>query len=384
MSVRISLLPPHFRGEHADLVAAAGLGLQHRLVGLVHQFGHVTGAGFTEGDAEADRPADLLAADLHRLVGDLPQQFGVGDGAFLVGRAVHHGDELVAAQPGQQMLLRGGLGQSVRQGLQELVPGGVPEEAVQRLQPVDVDEDHRDRARSARAEPLGEVVGQSAAVGQGGQLVVVGQVPQPLLGGDPGLQLSQQRGHRPQRVDLVVVPLPVAELDETQGAGGGVAAQQRHRRQRHALDAGALPDPVLVLVVMGGSGDQHRRQVFQGREGRVGAGEIDHPERVRLRNIGPRWPFGDQHGGAQVVVVAPQEAQIHLEIGHQPVQQVRRRRVQGRRGHPHQVGGDRGHQIFQSQLHHDRPRPFDDASVVDITALRSSRWLRTAGAARRD
>ena len=254
MSVRISLLPAHLCGEHADRVAAAGLGLQHRLVGLVHQFGHVTAAGFTEGNAEADRPGDLLVADVHRLVRGVAQQFGVGGGAFLVGRAGHHGDEFVAAEPGQQMLLRGGLGQSVRQGLQELVAGGVTEEAVQRLQPVDVDEDHRDRAGSAGAEPFGEVVGQPAAGGEGGQFVVVGQVPQPLLGGDPGLELSEQRGHRLQRVDLVVVPFPVPELDETQGAGGALAGQQRHRRQRHALDAGALPDPVLVLVVVGWAG----------------------------------------------------------------------------------------------------------------------------------
>ena len=35
----------------------------------------VTGAGLAEGDADADRPADLLAADVDRLVRGLAQQF---------------------------------------------------------------------------------------------------------------------------------------------------------------------------------------------------------------------------------------------------------------------------------------------------------------------
>ena len=63
-------------------------------------------AGLTERDPEADRPADLLAADLHRLVRGPSQQLGIGRGAVLGGRAVHHRDELVAAEPGQQVALR--------------------------------------------------------------------------------------------------------------------------------------------------------------------------------------------------------------------------------------------------------------------------------------
>ena len=111
--------------DRTNRVASTGFGLQHRLVGLVHQFGHVTGAGFPEGNAEADCPGDFLVADVSRLVRGLAESFCVGGGSLLVGRAGHHGDEFVAAEPGQQMLVGGGLGQPVSEGLQELVAGGV-------------------------------------------------------------------------------------------------------------------------------------------------------------------------------------------------------------------------------------------------------------------
>ena len=118
-----------------------------------------------------------------------------------------------------------------------------------------------------------------------------------------------------------------------------------------ALDSRALADPVLVVRVSAvGSGEHDGRQVFGGSEDRVGVVEPDDAERVGVRNIGPRWPFGDERCRATAMIVAPQEAQIGGEVVDQLMQQLLRRAVQGRCGDAHQVGCHRSDQLLQAQL----------------------------------
>ena len=158
-------------------------------------------------------------------------------------------DELVPAEPGDQVLGSMPVAQPVRQGLQELIARGVAEEAVQRLEPVDVHEDQTDRARLIRLQPFGEVIDERPAVGQVGQLVVERLMAQALLGIDARLQLGEQPGHRPQRVDLGVGPLPVAVLDETQHTHGSWLPSNGTspaRRRPHTGAAGPGPDIRVV------------------------------------------------------------------------------------------------------------------------------------------
>ena len=110
-------------------------------------------------------------------------------------------DEFVAAEPGDQRPDRAA--QSVREHDDEQVAGVVAEEVVHRLEPVEVDEQRRDRARVDRREPAVEVLDQRPAVGQAGQLVVLGQV-RSRSSATTGLQLGEQSRDRLQRVELVV------------------------------------------------------------------------------------------------------------------------------------------------------------------------------------
>jgi hypothetical protein len=62
--------------------------------------------------------------------------------------------------------------------------------------------------------------------------------------------------------------------------------------------------------------------MLQGGEGRVGAGEHDDAQGVGIWNVRPRWPFGHQHGGTKFVIVAPQEAEVNLEVVHQSMKEI--------------------------------------------------------------
>ena len=96
--------------------------------------------------------------------------------------ALHHDDELVAAESGQHVALAQRRAQPLGHDLQQLVADLVAEAVVDRLEVVEVDEQHRHLVDLGRRQPVVEEVHQVRAVGQPGQLVVAGRVPQ-LLGG---------------------------------------------------------------------------------------------------------------------------------------------------------------------------------------------------------
>ena len=103
-----------------------------------------------------------------------------------LGVVAHEEDEeLVPAQPGDDLGGAVGRLQAARHRHQDLVAHLVPEPVVDGLEAVEVEDEHGDRSR--RALPLGqgvgEAVGEQRAVGKAGERVVQVGVGQRLLGG---------------------------------------------------------------------------------------------------------------------------------------------------------------------------------------------------------
>lgn len=55
-------------------------------------------------------------------------------------------------------------------------------------------------------------------------------------------------------------------------------------------------------------------------EVRIDAAEVDDAQRIRVRDLGSRWPFGHQQRDPGVVVVASQKAVVQVELRDQPGQ----------------------------------------------------------------
>ena len=146
---------PHaHRGlEHLDAALARVLRHVHGDVGVAQQvFGGLPAVPVRDADARADphlvpRHAERAAQGL-----DDPPPDGLRD----LRAAVGEDRELVAAQPGRRVLGPYAAEQALRGRAQQLVARRVAERVVDVLEPVEVDQDHRDgRARGRRAaEPV--------------------------------------------------------------------------------------------------------------------------------------------------------------------------------------------------------------------------------------
>ena len=96
-------LERHVVGEHRDLVSAAALGGEQRLVGAAQQVRGGVAAGHAERDADADRAGEHLAVDGHPLAQRRLQLAGEGLGFGGAHRRHRDDDELVAAEAGDQV-----------------------------------------------------------------------------------------------------------------------------------------------------------------------------------------------------------------------------------------------------------------------------------------
>ena len=94
----------------------------------------------TEADVD-----DLLAEDVERGVHGVERALGQLVDGELVDEAGQQDGELVAAHPGHRVLAADGLDQALADLLDEQVTGGVAVGVVDRLEVVEVDEEHADR-----------------------------------------------------------------------------------------------------------------------------------------------------------------------------------------------------------------------------------------------
>ena len=77
-----------------------------------------------------------------------------------------------------------------------------------------------------------------------------------------------------------------------------------------------LLDSALVIVGRGFRAEHSRfLEVLGECEDRIGVGEVDDAEGVRIGYVGSQRPFGDQPRRANGVIVVSQEADIDAEVG---------------------------------------------------------------------
>ena len=136
------------------------------------------------GHADAGRQEDLALAGRDGGPQGVQRPLGVGHGVALGVVAVEEDQELVAAQPGDDVGRAVGPRQAPRHRHQHLVADLVAEAVVDGLEAVEVEDEHGHRARGALAlgQRVGQTVGEQGPVGQARERVVQIGVGQGLLG----------------------------------------------------------------------------------------------------------------------------------------------------------------------------------------------------------
>ena len=302
LQVQLELEPLRERLVHValeDLVAALplALGLVHRQVGVAEQV-----LGLLQPDRDPDAAGDehLAALDL-----DHPLD-------RVEGEARHPGDldrltdvldedrELIAAEPGDGVRRSHHRGEPLPDDDQQLVPGGVPEAVVDRLEAVQVGEQHAHRVarRLGAGARLREAVDEEGAVREAGERVVEGLVGG-LLG---GLRVVQrQAGVLGKREDGVTLDLAVsatraarAEGERADELSALVDGRRDHRPEpvdddvRHPAGIRAVvldDDRPLLRHGVPGDADLHRcapKLVEQLRRVADGCHHLEHRRVLRI------------------------------------------------------------------------------------------------------
>jgi hypothetical protein len=133
----------------------------------------------SDGDADADVAGDIAAPERVCPVELLEHAPRRGNGSVCVRLADEHG-ELVAADPGGEILVTDGRLEATREFGEELVPRAVSPRVVDRLEAVEVEIEHCRRTQTT-LELLLYRFEQVEAVGQTGECVVICLVAQLLL-----------------------------------------------------------------------------------------------------------------------------------------------------------------------------------------------------------
>ena len=161
------------------------LGLVERHVGAAEQDVRVAAVARKDRKTDAGADLDLEAADRNR-----PAQFRDQPVGACTGRRLHvrlaadqHDAEFVAAEPRHHAIPAGGGGQPPRGFLDDEVAYGVAVHVVDRLEPVEINQQHgkRRRALAVGRQPR-DLFGKAAAVGQVRQRVEAGKRVRCLAG----------------------------------------------------------------------------------------------------------------------------------------------------------------------------------------------------------
>lgn len=299
----------HLRGVQLDAVLAARLGAVHGEVGVAHEVAGAD-AGLGEGDPDGRGHPDVTGADPVRLgqgeaqpVGDLVDLTFPGG---LVPGAVAQDDrrEFVAAEPGRGVTGPDGLVEAAGGLDEEFVAGLVAEAVVDRLEAVEVDEEHGGAgvAGAAAAEGLADPLGEQGAVGQVGERVVLGVVLQLRLEPDPfghvaavedqAALMAVDRGFD---IEPVARTGPEAALDP----GGGLLARRGGEEAAHLVDH---PPQVLGVDDRGELGADQVVGLAPVHPGGGGADVAQHPGGGGDHDD----VAGALHQGAEVVLLLSQ------------------------------------------------------------------------------
>jgi hypothetical protein len=212
----------HFGVEELRAVAALGLGLVHRHVGVAHQLVDVGAVVGVDCDAHAAGDVDL--GTLHVVWIPHPRdQPALDDVRHLVAvfHAVQDDDELVAAKAAHRVAGAHGIRKALRHRAQQPVADVMAERIVDVFEAVQVDEQHRYffsgalRLLQRDAQPLDA----KRSIGQLGEHVVLRQKLDALLAllavGDVDrsadvvrqltLRLAHRADHQPRRKEFAVV-----------------------------------------------------------------------------------------------------------------------------------------------------------------------------------
>ena len=214
--------------EHVTVLPGRLRGVE-RQVGVAQQ--RVGARVAAERHADARRHRDRLGAvaERHRLPQDLGQAVGehARASASPAAQLAQH-DELVAAETADRVLCPYGAPQPLRHGAEQQIARRVSQVVVDRLEVVDVDEQHAGEhpgvARRAREQLLGAVE-HERAVGQARQRVVqslVGELP--VLLGELAQRTHPTRGERQhQQADRQAQEAPAEQHRERVPVGEDAA-----------------------------------------------------------------------------------------------------------------------------------------------------------------
>jgi hypothetical protein len=212
----------HFGRKHADAFSAGSFCRQERFIGTPQQIQARVFPGDTGCDTDAHGAVENLITDGH-VVGQLrAQPLGELSGGVDVHRRRGDYDELVTTEPGDQALACHRFGGPGGKVADELISGVVTEMIVDRLEPVKVEEQQGHRPCPPLDEAIIQMRQEGSAIGQCGQIIVFSLIAQPILDGQAGLDLGEYRGDHRERIELVPMPFPVAELDKPERSGGDV------------------------------------------------------------------------------------------------------------------------------------------------------------------
>ena len=145
------------------------------------------------------------------------------------------------------------------------------------------------------------------------QIVVLGEVAQPLLGLYSGLHLREQRRDGLKGVEFLGLPLPISDLDETEHARRHVAGHQWDGRHGGLRKAAPLLDSLLVILVVRTEHHWLLGVLCQGEDG-IGILVVDDLQRIGIGDVGSWRPLGDQDRRSDGMVVVAKETRVDVEV----------------------------------------------------------------------
>src|SRR5690606_34665330 len=156
------------RGLRVELKVVLALVLRaiHREVGFLHQRPRVVAVAGIERDADAGRDAALLTHDLDRLDRGGEQLARDLRGLRRTPNPLDEHDELIAAEPGDDIRAPETTFEALRDLLEQPVAGLVAERVVDQLEAIEIDEQHGELALAAprRLDGVIEQLREHAAV----------------------------------------------------------------------------------------------------------------------------------------------------------------------------------------------------------------------------